>query len=90
MKSRNGATKEKQYTVRAIPARVDRELRKRADREKKSLNSLIVEIISASVSSEGPRPRRRDMRKFSGIWADDPEFDRAMEEFERIDEEMWR
>jgi hypothetical protein len=90
MKSRTSRTKETQYTVRAIPVRVDRELRKRAERERKSLNALLVQILSEAAGEDRARMRRRDLSKYSGSWIDDPEFDRAMEEFERIDEEMWR
>lgn len=90
MKTRNGAATEKQYTIRAIPAQIDRALRVRAHRDGKSLNTLVVEILSASVSSDSPPKRRRDMSRFSGVWKDDPEFDRALEQFERIDEDMWQ
>ena len=27
--------------------------------------------------------------KYSGSWVEDPEFDQAMEEFDRVDDEMW-
>jgi hypothetical protein len=90
MKIRNGAATEKQYTIRAIPVRIDTALRSRAHREQKSLNALVVEILSASVNADSPSTKRRDMSKYSGVWKDDPEFDRALEQFERIDEDMWQ
>lgn len=37
----------------------------------------------------GPDGLYHDLDKFAGTWIDDPEFDRAMEEFDRIDEELW-
>ena len=30
-----------------------------------------------------------NLDKYSGSWVEDPEFDQVMEEFDRIDDEMW-
>jgi hypothetical protein len=41
--------KGRQYTIRAVPARVDRELRKCAKAEGKSLNAVIVAFLAQAV-----------------------------------------
>jgi len=68
-----------QYTLRGIPAEVDRALRKKAREKKVSLNRLLVdELIKASeVSCERTY---RSLKQISGRWKDDPEFDRALAE----------
>jgi len=37
----------------------------------------------------GPDGLNRDLDEFFGTWVEDPEFDKAIEEFERIDLEYW-
>lgn len=85
----NAGMKSRQYTIRAVPARVDRELRKRAKAEGKSLNAVIVAVLEQAVCAEQPR-RNRNLEKYSGTWVEDPAFDEAMKYFEQIDEEMWK
>jgi hypothetical protein len=88
MKLRTRRTKEAQYTVRSIPEHIDRELRKRAREQNKSLNHVILEILEQATS---PEPKKnRDLDKYAGTWVEDPAFDEAMKDFERIDEEMWK
>ena len=77
-----------QYTVRSIPEQIDRELRKRAHEQNKSLNSVILEILERATS---PEPKKHhDLDKFAGTWVEDPAFDEAMKDHEQIDEEMWK
>ena len=80
----------RQYTIRSVPDRVDRELRKRAKAEGKSLNAVIVELLEQAVVPDGKPRRNRNFEKFSGTWVEDPAFDAAMKYFEQIDEEMWK
>ena len=90
MKLQKGLRTDRQYTVRSVPERLDRELRTRARHENKSLNSVILEILAEAVGScEVPAVHHR-LDKYSGSWVDDPEFDRAMQDLDRIDEEIWR
>jgi plasmid stability protein len=82
--------KSRQYTIRSVPERVDRELRKRAKAEGKSLNTVIVELLEQAVAPSGQPRRNRNLERFAGTWVEDPEFDEAMKYFDRIDEEMWK
>lgn len=49
-----------QYTIRQVPKAVDKALRVKAKREKKSLNQLAVEALSraAGVDTEPGKPKR--------------------------------
>ena len=61
-----------QYTIRGIPREVDRMLRKKAERRKKSLNQLIVdELIEATIG----RRQQADFSDLAGRWVPDPAFD---------------
>lgn len=80
----------RQYTIRSVPERLDRELRLRAARENKSLNSVILEALQKGCGlSESPVPRT-DLDDLIGTWEEDPEFDKAVKAFEKIDQELWK
>jgi hypothetical protein len=79
-----------QYTLRDIPSPVDDELRRRARTEGKSLNAIAIEaLIRGAGLSEAP-VRMRDLSEIAGTWQEDPEFDQAVSEQDRIDEQLWR
>lgn len=80
--------KSKQYTIRAVPDRIDRALRQRAKAEGKSLNAVILEVLQQSVNGLEQPKKNHDLDEFIGTWVEDPAFDEAMKEFEKIDEEM--
>lgn len=86
----NAGMNSRQYTIRAVPARVDRELRKRAKAEGKSLNAVIVELLEQAVVPNGQPVVHHDLDFLIGTWVEDPKFNEAMEECERIDEEDWK
>ena len=79
-----------QYTIRSVPAEVDRVLRRRARAAGKSLNSVVLEILS-SQADHAPGPRLyHDLDHLAGTWVEDPEFDRIIEEQRQIDPELWQ
>lgn len=82
-------TKTVQYTIRGIPATLDRAVRARAKKENKSLNQLALEALQDAIAPAA-RKRRTDLDEFIGTWVEDPEFDKAIAEQDQIDEEMWR
>ena len=78
-----------QYTVRKIPEELDQKLRVASKETSKSLNTLIIETLEKQfVHSEG-KPRFKDLNRFSGRWEEDPEFDRAVNQFDKIDDHDW-
>jgi len=76
-----------QYTIRGIPADVDRDLRKTAAERGVSLNQLVVEKLTAAT---GVGTRRANYRALVGSWVEDKEFDATVAGFREVDQEMWR
>ena len=76
-----------QYTIRGIPAEVDRVLRKRAARRKQSLNQLIVEELTAATLGERPKA---DFSDLVGRWTPDPAFDETVASQRQIDWDKWK
>ena len=79
-----------QYTIRAVPDAIDRALRQRAKREAKSLNAVVVEALARSLELDAKPVEYTDLDHLIGTWQDDPGFDRAVADFERVDEDAWK
>lgn len=80
----------RQYTIRAVPAAIDRELRRRAKRESKSLNTVAVEALCRGLELSNDAVDHKDLDFLIGSWQEDPAFDQAVADFDRIDEEAWK
>jgi hypothetical protein len=79
-----------QYTIRNIPASIDRELRERSRRSNKSLNETVVDTLRSGLGIGPDHPSYDDLDDLIGTWKDDPEFDRAVAEQDVVDETLWR
>jgi len=79
-----------QYTLRAVPSVVDRALRRRARQEAKSLNTVAVEALARGLELDAKPVQHTDLDGLIGTWQEDPAFDRAVAEFERIDGDAWK
>jgi plasmid stability protein len=79
-----------QYTVRDVPERLDRRLREVASEHGTSLNKAVVAALSKGVGMEPQLPVHHDLDDLAGTWVHDEAFDKAMEEMDRVDEELWR
>lgn len=79
-----------QYTIRNIPKTLDAMLRDRARKEGKSLNRVVVEAMARAMGISSEPVRHRDLSHLARTWVEDPEFDRAIEHQNRIDEDLWR
>lgn len=78
------------YTIRGIPKDVDEALRAKAKAEGKSLNQTVVEFLSGALGIRQTKRKYRDLSGIVGSMIRDPEFDRVMEEQDKIDPELWR
>ncbi|HEV8042317.1 MAG TPA: hypothetical protein VGP62_25805 [Bryobacteraceae bacterium] len=77
----------KQYTIRGIPREVDRALRQKAARQKRSLNQVIVdELTEATIGAK----RKTDLSDVMGGWVPDPEFDEVLATQRQIDWDKWK
>ncbi|MBP1598830.1 MAG: hypothetical protein H6Q05_4207 [Acidobacteria bacterium] len=79
-----------QYTIRGIPERLDARIRERAAEEGKSLNETVLQVLKAGLGFGADQVRYDDLDDLAGTWIHDPEFDRAVEEMDRIDPELWK
>jgi hypothetical protein len=79
-----------QYTLREIPPAVGPELRRRAKAEGKSLNTVAIEALVRGCGLGESPIRQRDLADVAGTWQEDREFDQAIEDQDRIDEQLWR
>ncbi len=69
---------------------VGKKLHEKARREGKSLNKVAVETLLRGLGLAGDSIRHGDLDALAGTWIDDPEFDAAVREMDRVDEEMWK
>jgi hypothetical protein len=79
-----------QYTIRTVPAAVDRALRRRAKQEAKSLNAVAVEALARGLELDAKPVEHTDLDALIGSWQEDPAFNRAVADFERVDEDAWK
>lgn len=82
-------TAKSQYTIRGVPASVDRALRARARREGRSLNEVALEALRTSVADGVDAPSNEDLDDLIGTWEEDPGFDAAIREQDQVDEALW-
>lgn len=78
-----------QYTIRAVPKAIDQALRRRARQEAKSLNAVAVEALARGLELDAKPVEHTDLDTLIGSWQEDPAFDRAIADFERVDKEAW-
>jgi hypothetical protein len=79
-----------QYTIRAVPAGINRALRRRAKQEGKSLNAIVVEALARGLELDAKPVEHTDLDALIGSWQEDAAFDRAVAAFERVDQEAWK
>lgn len=79
-----------QYTIRGIPAEVDKALRRRARASGKSLNETAIEALSEGAGVGTTRRKRRDLRALAASWKPDPELEAELAAQDVVDDELWR
>lgn len=82
--------KKVQYTIRSVPAEVDRALRERARRESISLNEAALDALHRGAGVVPSESVYTDLDILIGTWTHDPEFDRAIAEQDVVDPRTWR
>lgn len=70
--------------------RLDARIRERAHKEGRPLNEIIVEALKVGVGLSESPVRHTDLDDLAGTWINDPEFDKAIQEMDRIDPELWK
>lgn len=78
-----------QYTVRSIPAGLDRALREWAHKRNASLNRAIVDVLKKGIGIEEEQ-EHSDLDDLIGTWQADEDFDLAIAEQNTIEPDLWR
>lgn len=83
-----------QITIRGMDPEIEREIREKAAKNGKSLNNVILEMISREIGIKGKRknPHAESLSKLAGGWSrkDADEFIKSIKSCEQIDEDMWK
>ena len=80
-----------QYTVRSVPAHVDKALRRKAQKGRKSLNEVLRDALIREAEGTGvPERVYTDLDALVGSWVDVPGFDDSIAAQDRVDEALWR
>ena len=77
-----------QYTIRGIPGYLDSGIRMYAEKESKSLNQALLDMLSAGLGFFGKHERNEPLMELAGTWREDPEADKALAEMRTIDEDL--
>ena len=80
----------KQYTIRSIPADMDRSLREQARREGRSLNEVVLETLRRGFGLDGRRRVYDDLDDLFGAMKPDLGLEKRLEEQRQIDPRLWR
>ena len=78
-----------QYTIRNIPAALDRELRERARKQGISLNDATIQAIRQGLGIAESEVIYDDLDDLIGTWKTDEEFDQAVADQDTVDTDSW-
>jgi predicted nucleotidyltransferase len=79
-----------QYTLRKIPADLDKTLRQKARKDGRSLNEIAIEALTHGAGIGAAIMKNHDLDFAIGTWVEDAEFDKSMADQRRIDPELWK
>jgi hypothetical protein len=83
-----------QITIRGMDPELEQKIRTKASQSGKSLNNVIIEMISAQTGIKGKKknPHAESLLKLAGGWSkkDADDFNKSIKSCEQIDEEMWK
>ena len=77
----------KQYTIRAVPHKVDEALRRKAQKTGKTLNEVAVEALTKGAGVT-PNAKFNDLDWFVGSMDKDSELDKAMDWMDSLPQDM--
>jgi plasmid stability protein len=78
-----------QYTIRNVSERVDQCLRETATRDGISLNQAAQRMLSRGLGLENEPVLSHDLDQFAGSWVKDDQVEQALDEMDRIDQDLW-
>ena len=81
-----------QITVRGLAPDIEYEIRRRAEREHRSIDQTIQVLLREALGLNDEGAHRRNLAHLAGTWdeRDVEEFEKAVRVFEQIDAELWK
>lgn len=79
-----------QYTLRQVPVRVDRSLRRKSKQAGLSLNETAIKALSTGLGLGDERPLYHDLDALAGTWVEDAGFDAAIVAQDQVDPRLWK
>jgi len=79
-----------QYTIRQVPARVDRCLRQKSKQSRQSLNEAAIEALTKGLGLAEEPLRYHDLDGVAGTWQEDAAFDAAIAAQDQVDPKLWK
>lgn len=79
-----------QYTVRKIPAALDKVIRGKARAEGKSMNEVALQALVQGLGLSGESVFRRDLGDIAGTWTKDKAVEEALAAQDRVDPDLWK
>lgn len=83
-----------QITIRGMDPEMEQEIRRKAMESGKSLNNILLEIISGQTGKKVKRKNfhKESLLKLAGGWnkKDADEFMKSIKSCEQIDKDMWK
>ena len=83
----------RQITIRGLDPAIEREIRRLAKKNGKSLNRVILDMVyqSAGLKKTDRKPAAHSLKKLAGGWSENDalEFAESIKSSEEIDEDMW-
>ena len=77
-----------QYTIRGIPGYLDSGTRLYAEKESKSLNQALLDMLAAGLGFFGKHKKNESLMELAGSWQEDPAADKALAEMRMVDENL--
>ena len=77
-----------QYTIRGIPGYLDSGTRLYAEKEAKSLNQALLDMLAAELGFFGKHEKNESLMELAGTWQEDPAADKALAEMRMVDEDL--
>jgi hypothetical protein len=79
-----------QYTIRQVPAQLDRSLRQRSKEAGQSLNEAAIAAMSRGLGLTEAPPPYHDLDALAGTWREDAAFDAAITAQDQVDACLWK
>lgn len=79
-----------QYTIRQVPARIDRSLRQQSKQAGQSLNEAAIVALTKGLGLAGEPPCYHDLDPLAGTWQEDTAFDAAIAAQDQVDPSLWQ